>query len=651
MAGKPCRDLPKGDRNPIWAPNNKLGSGEMWADVETDQDFLNFRIMAGLAGQMIRDANGKPLSIGVSGGWGVGKSSMVKLIGTDLQENNPDKLVFLTFNAWLYQGHDDAKAALMEEIGRALMERAKDDAGLWAQGKELVSRVNGFRLARYGAEAAASFFTGVPVTPLIKGAEAIYRHMTDGDISSDDIKEVKDFAKEHKDEAAGLIKPKKKPETPPEMIHGLRQHFQKLLCDLDVTLVVFVDDLDRCLPPTVIGTLEAMRLFLFMERTAFVIAADDKMIKEAVRIHFKEARLDDDLVVSYFDKLIQVPLRVPPLGVNEVRGYLILLFVENSDLDAEVKASVRSAVNARLAESWKGESVNAEFVTPLIKDCPVALKAEFALADRLAKQMATSRRIAGNPRLIKRFLNTLSIRRKLAAIQKIPVDDAVLAKVLLFERCAAPASFDLLVQSVNHTVNGKPENLRLAERNVRDGAELPGEGMDAWAADKAFVAEWLKLEPPLADVDLRGALHVGRESLPLVSADDRVSKEAQAALDEMISLRLKPSADLKERYGRLVPDERTFVMDKLLERAASENEWGAPDILWGLALAADVDPDQAKRLVVFLSNIASTALRPPVVIRIRDTAWGEEVLAEWRTRDDLAEPMAKVMTRKAKAGR
>jgi predicted KAP-like P-loop ATPase len=40
---------------------------------------------------------------------------------------------------------------------------------------------------------------------------------------------------------------------------------QSLLKELDVTLVVFVDDLDRCLPPTVIGTLEAMRLFLFME--------------------------------------------------------------------------------------------------------------------------------------------------------------------------------------------------------------------------------------------------------------------------------------------------------------------------------------------------------------------------------------------------
>jgi predicted KAP-like P-loop ATPase len=627
------------------------GGNVMWADVETDKDFLNFRVMAGLAAQMILDAKGEALSIGVSGGWGVGKSSMVKLIQNELRAQKPNNLIFLSFNAWLYQGHDDAKAALMEEISRTLMERAKNNPELAGRAKELAARVNLFRLARVGLEMGASLAFGVPMSPLTKGLQALYEHFTDGNISGADIQEAKDFAKDHAGEAKDLLKPKKGTETPPEMIHALREHFKKLLHDLDVTLVVFVDDLDRCLPPTVIGTLEAMRLFLFMDRTAFVIAADDKMIKEAVRIHYREARLDDDLVVSYFDKLIQVPLRVPPLGVNEIRGYLMLLFVENSALQAAAKAAVRAGVNERLAQSWKGESVNAEFVTGLIENCSVALKAEFALADRLAKQMATSRRIAGNPRLIKRFLNTLSIRRKLAALQNIPVDDAVLAKILLFERCAAPASFDFLVQSVSHTSNGKPELLRSLEATVRNGSELPTEGTDIWSADKTFVTEWLKLDPPLGNVDLRGALHVGRESLPIMSVDDRISKEAQDLLNEIIALRLRPAPGLKERYGRLVPDERTLIMDKLLERAASEKDWGIPDILWGLSLAAEGDADQAKRLVVFLSSLPSTSLQPALVVRIRGNAWGDDALAEWRQRTDLPEPVRKALTTKPKVGR
>jgi predicted KAP-like P-loop ATPase len=66
----------------------------MWADVETSQDFLNFRVMAGLAAQMILDAKRKPLSIGISGGWGVGKSSMVKLIEEEMHAANNKKFVY-----------------------------------------------------------------------------------------------------------------------------------------------------------------------------------------------------------------------------------------------------------------------------------------------------------------------------------------------------------------------------------------------------------------------------------------------------------------------------------------------------------------------------------------------------------------------------
>ena len=47
-----------------------------------------------------------------------------------------------------------------------------------------------------------------------------------------------------------------------------------------------------------------------------MIAADDAMIKHAVRRHFGD--VDDELVTNYFDKLIQLPIRVPPLGTQEV---------------------------------------------------------------------------------------------------------------------------------------------------------------------------------------------------------------------------------------------------------------------------------------------------------------------------------------------
>ena len=90
----------------------------MWSDNETNRDFLNFRCVADTAAEMVVQANGQPLSLGVSGGWGVGKSSMLKLISDSLRARDDNRYLFVEFNAWLYQGYDDARAALMEVIAR-----------------------------------------------------------------------------------------------------------------------------------------------------------------------------------------------------------------------------------------------------------------------------------------------------------------------------------------------------------------------------------------------------------------------------------------------------------------------------------------------------------------------------------------------------
>ena len=87
----------------------------MWTDNETDIDFLNFSGVAKTAAAMIRQVQPKPVSIGVSGAWGVGKSSLIKLIRNELllDKSAPKGLlsdqntfVFVEFNAWLYQGYE-----------------------------------------------------------------------------------------------------------------------------------------------------------------------------------------------------------------------------------------------------------------------------------------------------------------------------------------------------------------------------------------------------------------------------------------------------------------------------------------------------------------------------------------------------------------
>ena len=58
----------------------------MWPDNETEKDFLNFSGVAGTVAEIITQATGRPTSIGISGSWGAGKSSMIKLVRAALAE-------------------------------------------------------------------------------------------------------------------------------------------------------------------------------------------------------------------------------------------------------------------------------------------------------------------------------------------------------------------------------------------------------------------------------------------------------------------------------------------------------------------------------------------------------------------------------------
>ena len=108
---------------------------------------------------------GKPISIGVSGAWGVGKSSMIKLIRAALSEraeSQGEDFILVEFNAWLYQGYDDARAALLEVIASSLVKEAEERKSAVAKAGELLRRVNWFRAARLTAGTVIPMVFGVP---------------------------------------------------------------------------------------------------------------------------------------------------------------------------------------------------------------------------------------------------------------------------------------------------------------------------------------------------------------------------------------------------------------------------------------------------------------------------------------------------------
>ena len=601
----------------------------MWTDNETDIDFLNFSGVAETVAEIIVQAHGRPLSIGVSGDWGVGKSSMIKLIRKELgeREGSEAAFVFVDFNAWLYQGYDDARAALMDVIGTVLEhEAAKRQTGL-EKTKEFLKRVKWFRIVKL-AGTAISVAAGLPPVSLIGDVAQIGRDLIGAQDASEGVEKIEDAAAKIGEAGKGLLKPHVSP-SPPKEIHALRDAFKEALNEMGITLVVLIDDLDRCLPETMISTLEAIRLFLFLPNTAFVIAADDRMIKYAVRRHFHGIEEEDkDLATSYFDKLVQIPIRVPPLGTQEVRAYMLLLFIENSSLAAEAKERIRKKVCEQLGKTWQGKRVDRAYVESLGEQLPADLVGRLESADRLASIMTSATKIAGNPRLIKRFLNALAIRMTISKAHGVGVDEAALAKMLLFERCADSKAYDELIKAVSENEQGIPRFLAKLEADSRSTEE----GKEAPPWDDEFIKEWLALPPRLGDHDLRGILYVSREHAPIVSPEDRLSSEGIGLL-EALTTHPDMAASVKERLRGLVRADLTFIMGRLLDLAQKEQEWGVPSILDACLTVADVDTTQGSRIAAFLSERPLSQIKPSIVPKVADRPWAGPVLGKWTNSD------------------
>lgn len=617
----------------------------MWADNETARDFLNFSGVADTVAEIIVQARGRPISIGVSGAWGIGKSSLIKLTQASLAAR-PNKdgdrdFIFVEFNAWLYQGYDDARAALMDVIAAKLEEEAAKRETAIDKVASIVKRVRWLRGAKLVAGDAAALALGLPPVGLLGGVWGLGKRALDG-VDAEELGEAQKKAGEAATTAGGLLAAKAET-SPPKEIQALRDSFEEALEELGVTLVVLIDDLDRCLPPTTISTLEAIRLFLFLKHTAFVIAADNEMIKHAVRKHFEGVN-DDLLVTNYFDKLIQVPIRVPGLGTQEVRAYMMLLFVENSDLAEDVKETIRVGVCKQLRQTWQGKRVDRAFVQSLHPEFPDDLVGKLDTADRLAPLMTTASGISGNPRLIKRFLNALAIRMTISRAQGVGVDEAVLAKLLLFERLGNPKAYSELIAAASASDTGKAAFLADWERKAVAGAELK---LDApW--DEPFVTEWLTLPPTLADVDLRGALYVSREHAPLITPEDRLSSDAADLLTGLLE-HPDMAATMKDRLVKVSRAETTVMMDRLLDRARQEQGWGVPPILEACLAMSDADPTQGARLAAFLRERPPAQIEPNIVPKIGDQPWAVGLFRVWEN-GDVSKPVKAAIKKRRENG-
>lgn len=624
----------------------------MWNDIETTDDYLHFSVVSGTVAELIDESGDNPISIGVSGNWGTGKSSMVKIIGKELEKSNKAEkttYIFLEFNAWLYQGYDDAKTALLHTVAKKLSEEMKkrhipeSDKTLWKRFQKFTKRINWLQVSKIGLPLLVGLIPGAaPAGAAAALISSIVNSIKTPDDKGENAEAVETNLKEFLSNFDDILKDDETKSTT-QQIEELRKDFEDILEKLNIRLVVLVDDLDRCLPETAISTLEAMRLLLFVKRTAFIIAADEQMIRNGVRAHFGTVDLSDDLITSYFDKLIQVPITVPRLGIPEVKVYTFLLFLDlearkgNVSIDSQQK--VQKNLEEALSKAWQ-KNVSLVEAKSLLTDSEQDAMAEYiSISEQIAGVLVSSNRIKGNPRLIKRFLNALEIRKKVARLNGITVDSGILIKMLLFERCASGSAFEYLAEIVSKSKDGKPEELKKVEDELKDGKEfIPPDSR--WKDD--FIKEWILLEPKLSEYDLRPLLYLSRDKSITFAAYDKLSADGEdifKALQNIESVQIYK--EMVTKIQTLRQEEAEILMHRVF-RFGHSDQWSNPSL--GKALhIIKAYPNLANDFVTELSALPASARKAPMANVLKEYDWANELLQQWKEDPDTPQPTKNVI--------
>lgn len=484
----------------------------MWNDRETDVDLLGHRRIAETIVEIMREEELRPLTIGIHGSWGAGKTSILSLIEGELKDD-PETLCF-TFNGWLYQGYEDTKSALMEAVVHELMKRRTTGSKVLDLGRSLLRRINWLKAAKVAGGVAMTAALGLPATAmfglpgLLTSAKGLFESKKEEDKGEVNVNI-------HKEEEEAWLKPEDA--TIPAQIQAFRDELKELIKESTVErLVVLVDDLDRCLPTAVIDILEAVKLFLFIEGTVFVIAADEQMIEYAVRRHFPDLPVSQaDYTKHYLEKLIQVPIRVPSLNVLQTQNYIRFLVLQNHlQNDKERLNQICQAFEASRETPYDNKELSYDFIKDQLGGRSQDLRGALTIAEHLGNTLA--KELRGNPRNVKRFLNTLFLRDRIAKIYGLQgkVTMEVLAKLMLLERFHTDV-YEQIITDVTESENGTSNTIRYLEDTGKEVGENKGRaGTKKGGAIEAVDTElkaWASQGPSLQEVDLKPYVFISRE--------------------------------------------------------------------------------------------------------------------------------------------
>jgi hypothetical protein len=349
---------------------------------ELTEDSLEFKVFGKTLRRIILGAK-TPITIGIHGKWGAGKTSIMQLTKKLLEEKGATTI---WFNAWKYNKEDALWRALiltiLVSIEKDIRKKKSEEDKELEQIRERLYRAieteekGGIELDVGGIVKGGLkiVLTQVPFISQLKGISDIITKIKTRKPVKNGVEELLDsIQRETKKVYRERI----------QFMEQFEAEFQELVNKCvgeDGRLVVFIDDLDRCLPEQSIDILEAIKLFLNAERCVFVIGVDKKVVQDGIKLRYTGVDVGG---VDYLEKIIQVPFTVPEIRENDIQ----------------------------------------EFVRKIAPE-------------EIGKHAAIIAKIGGNPRRIKRIINKFILQTTLAEEKpglKDMIDTDILAKLLVLE--------------------------------------------------------------------------------------------------------------------------------------------------------------------------------------------------------------------------
>ena len=489
----------------------------LWSDDPSTVDLLSFDAVAATAADALLDDALDPLSLGLSGPWGSGKTTVLGLIATILLERatSESRVIVVRTDPWRYDPNTGAKESLISDVLSAIENELSVDANFGDKTKKLLKRLS----QRVDWSKAIKLAAKTSLALQIPSFEDLTDLVKDSPADS---------------------------ETAPRGMEGFGQEFQQLMSSEELgtvqRVVVLVDDLDRCLDTTIVETLEAIRLFLSVKKMSFVIAADENRVADAIRSYFPPSEaIDPDVEWTeeparlYLHKIVQTTIPVPALSRFDTEAYIILLKLQARFRDADLTTLINQCAKIRMTSSDLDELVPLDGID---------MSEELAFALRLTPMLYE--KLRGSPRRIKRFLNDLHVRQSIALRRGINLESPVVAKLMLLE-VLLPADFKQLLEWLaNGILKQRLDLLELSAGRTAEGlsVESPspsddtGETASEGPLERGFndsLLRWAKIAPSLADADIAAYLNLAASFKGTVLLDKDLPERLRDIASNLLS--------------------------------------------------------------------------------------------------------------------